>query len=1232
MRLRIFIILLILLTLAAGTSCAQQVDPLSGRLNYSVSLGSIQANDLAVSVSIHTQGGALQVAEGAGTCGMGWSLSAGGSITRQVRGLPDEFGAGWKAGAGIAAAVNSFSPVADDDLTNCTDVNETTDYNAIVSMAGHDLNPIKDTEPDMFYVNAPGLSAQFVFGTDGLPKLLTHQILKFDLGLFPNSITITNAQGMVYYFNTEETVIRKGTTESSTDQVNTMSRYYANETTFTGKWHLYSITSSVTGTVAVFNYTSLPQARNIDYLSSDSLNYITDIIVPKRLSSVTIKTFTLTLEWLNNLLSKVIISESETLDRQEFTLEYVTVASDNFYKSFLFKMRQVNNCVPSSTLEFEYKDVTAGQQVGMRWKYNNQQDYFGYYNGVTDNKNSPTLYLYTGEVNGKRLRATPIPNGSPTVIAGDDRSVISTLSGFGALTKIKYPTGGYIQIDYQPNRYFDGSTSEEFDGGGVRVWKITRQGSEVAFGKTLDVTSTYRAIKTEYVYTLANGTSSGVLLSPVKLGYIASTGVVKSITGLGEEPAILYTRVTEIVAGQGKRVYEYSVPGVFPDIAAGEWSAARSRVARMPTPCLSTGNVANGYYLFPYAPSSNNTKRGLLTKVSEFSEAGVPVRDRTESTVERTSSPATIKALRFERINNIYHYAQYQILTGRVEVPYQTIVRESSESNPGLWMQTTTTYTYNSNNMMSQVATTLPDGTVKRQYMKYVNDFPITAPLSTDTMAVAIKKLWDQHRLTQPIEQISTVTLPGQTETTESASLTLFREFSSNRVLPAYSLAAYPAAVITAASSTATTFTKDTDYRTAGMYKAYDLEGRLQAQQDDKHNNTGYHYAVNTSTPTMAIAMARGQQCIYEGFEQLGSFGLTPSGPTSTTDSWTGEKAIQFGNGTDKVASSVTNMIQKGGAAYRMSCWVKAATNKAVTFTVRQGATSLSGVLTVTANNTYAYLEGSVNVSSFSGPFTLEVTTNAAAGSPVIVDDIVFVPSHARISIQTAKLFKGVTYATDDRGNSIKNKYDEGGRLLTTCDKDRNLVRKNEYLSKDAMTPGVNAMFSTSATSYEAGQVITFTAGTSCASTNVVRTWYVDNVAQVIAAPATSLMLTYDAPGTHVVKLVVNDLLYGASEFAQTICVEPGIGITVEKLDSNGNPYIGPIDCNFLGTITFTAKQPSFWYRGTYSSVLNSWSWDLVSEPYVPVISIDFYEPASTTLKALPDLTGSGACMFSSYD
>ena len=63
----------------------------TGRASVNIPLGGISSGNLSESVSISYQTGGLPVNQVAECVGLGWSLNAGGSITRKVNGLPDEY-------------------------------------------------------------------------------------------------------------------------------------------------------------------------------------------------------------------------------------------------------------------------------------------------------------------------------------------------------------------------------------------------------------------------------------------------------------------------------------------------------------------------------------------------------------------------------------------------------------------------------------------------------------------------------------------------------------------------------------------------------------------------------------------------------------------------------------------------------------------------------------------------------------------------------------------------------------------------------------------------------------------------------------------------------------------------------------------------------------------------------------------------------------------------------------
>src|SRR5258708_17591897 len=172
MNLRVFLFSIISLALA-GQAGAQNfgADPLTGRAIVNVPLGGISAMDISVGVSLSHHGGALQVDEGPGNAGMGWNVNIGGGIYREVRGLPDELNTATQKGwlyNNNGSNIQGFNPSADDNLSVCTD--ETSDWTFVNSFGA-----TNDSEPDIYYFHAPGISGKFIYGVDGLPKLIPYQ-------------------------------------------------------------------------------------------------------------------------------------------------------------------------------------------------------------------------------------------------------------------------------------------------------------------------------------------------------------------------------------------------------------------------------------------------------------------------------------------------------------------------------------------------------------------------------------------------------------------------------------------------------------------------------------------------------------------------------------------------------------------------------------------------------------------------------------------------------------------------------------------------------------------------------------------------------------------------------------------------------------------------------------------------------------------------------------------------
>jgi hypothetical protein len=123
----------------------------TGIPSISVPIYEINTGSLKLPVSLNYHAGGVRVEEIASWAGLGWSLNAGGVITRQVRGLPDELlGAGYLyTYRDIYRYIAGMSPSDKQTyLDNISSGNE-------------------DSQPDMFSFNFGSESGRFFFDTTG---------------------------------------------------------------------------------------------------------------------------------------------------------------------------------------------------------------------------------------------------------------------------------------------------------------------------------------------------------------------------------------------------------------------------------------------------------------------------------------------------------------------------------------------------------------------------------------------------------------------------------------------------------------------------------------------------------------------------------------------------------------------------------------------------------------------------------------------------------------------------------------------------------------------------------------------------------------------------------------------------------------------------------------------------------------------------------------------------------
>lgn len=102
------------------------VDPFTGKAQVAIPIWTLKTNSIEAPIVLSNTGGGMKVTEGEGNAGIGWNVIAGGSVSREVRGLPDDLEdigddkIGWLFGTN-SQNTQSFTPQGDNNLTVCTD-------------------------------------------------------------------------------------------------------------------------------------------------------------------------------------------------------------------------------------------------------------------------------------------------------------------------------------------------------------------------------------------------------------------------------------------------------------------------------------------------------------------------------------------------------------------------------------------------------------------------------------------------------------------------------------------------------------------------------------------------------------------------------------------------------------------------------------------------------------------------------------------------------------------------------------------------------------------------------------------------------------------------------------------------------------------------------------------------------------------------------------------------------
>lgn len=1056
------------------------VDLQSGRPIITLPLYQLQDGDLSVPIALTYNAGGVQVGTTDGKYGIGanWDIIAGGSITRTVRGLPDDCypstydtRTGWLNGT-IAQTVKNFTIANDNNASTCGDENQ--NY-AILSSFGYD----KDTEPDVFTIQFGSLSGQFVFDHEKKIRCIPFQNfdIQYDRPSETSAIlsfTITTPDGVSYKFDQRQAGTMQAITNVDYNNIYFLLRHYNQYTKalhVTTEWGLSSITSPRGGKIT-FAYTStgssasptqvfVRKSSGTDYASGGT-NYATKILYtttrPGSLITTQIQAGNhhrvdiisddRAQNDINSRGTKIKVyaigemGGDQLLKRYKF--DYFTTAQNP--RKYLRSVQPISGCLEDPAYSFEYSGVNLDQyKAVLPGPDSYEQDYWGYYNANKAKSLNPTLYIYPNQPAQERYRLEPIASQTASLITlpgGFDRRPNASAAIAGTLNKVNYPVGGNARLYYESNEYYDAVTQTKFKGGGIRVNKIVMHDGisynndvvkeyqyDAAGGKLVNRPQfiipihMYRDLDKNVIYTPGTVPSS---IPELEFEYFTVRSAYDLNTYSFDSPNVIYQTATEKQAGKGKTVYEFLTPALFGQTsttdypAPNHWEATYSYLARPSNDgaCFNAGKIEPGYYTFPYPTNTNYSfERGLLKGVKVYNEAGQLLQEKsyTYQRLHQSITPVLISGLSFDRVSTFFSFGKYKLLTDVSKVT--SIEKETTYDPTNLARKTDVigNFLYDSPNhrMLSTSSTAISnDGTnfttYKTKY-KYPLDY-ISSPTSADATTQAIHRMKDTKMTGAVIEQLSTITKPGEGEKVTGASLNKYKIFSLSelqnnysysftQLLPSQALSLQTNVPI-ADFSTSTvdgtyTFKHDSRYRVTRNYLDYNSKGHVRLENDNRQTTLSKQFYSDGDRPLLVMKNTTPAQMRYLGFDGGVYKSFDMPNPTYTLT------AGRVGRGISAPAGYyflIWDMERGIGPTYTFSCWAKTTTAGSLNIRIKEMGGPDFATKSIPYTNTtgvWTYYEVQLPVDVTKPTLFVEVNTSVAA----TLDDLLFCPSLAEVSV-----------------------------------------------------------------------------------------------------------------------------------------------------------------------------------------------------------------------------------------
>jgi len=1030
------------------------VDHSTGIPAIDIPLYEIKTTKLSLPISLSYHASGFKVDDQNGILGLGWSLQAGGRISRTLQGSPDE-----KIAYPIPYKTESQIDISNyDDLTYLK-----------YAAANEKSQTAFDTEYDVFNFSMNGDNGKFVLarGTGGnrVPTTFPFRPVKITSNTpgFNSDISffeIVDEQGNTYRFgqskdlsqaNLEIAKVSSGSRQYTSgwflseiisyDKTESIKLLYADISQIrTRRTDICTVEDNYSGEECkipgpTLCLSPIPNTPDNYQITTESINNTSTVYDTKVLKEIQFTggkaVFNYSTDVAKKLLSIDIMNvSSELLRKISFT--QATYTNHTFYNKLTTLKFQDKNSIDIQKYVFDYNETASfpGNGSGGDLKHTSAVDYWGFYNGKSS----------TGSIVPRADLELAIKNGgsmtyrNETVSFGDRDADEEPMKTF-VIKKITYPTGGTSEFEFGANRSLNKII------GGLRIKRIIS--TDAISGQVIK----------RFEYGLGENQQGELLLNPYSVNSYLQTYLafnfpplnnnycdvppaglpcytmrIRTISSdfidgssLFESNPVFYTDVTEYqdaVSGVlGKTTYKYELP------VTGYGSIGYSQIVR------SYGDWM-GRHLLNKSVYKNASTGFTLIKKEDYLyaiELGDPLNSLRSVCRYYGLANKTLGTL--SQLNQFYapafEYFDYRFENGRKILTKKTETEVTESGN--VVTDQVMTYTSAHNNPVLKSTSNSRSGTINETF-KYPSD---AAYGSGSYQEDARLKLISLNNLEALLEQkISNGTT--QVELTKN----FYKDFSASGI-------PFKESIETDNRSTTESRIQFEGYK----------NGKLIQQSLVNGPKTSYKWGYKELYPIAEIRNSAVNEFYLQNFEEpeLGldfEANVVNDNAQVHTGKYSGRiinpNATEFVSHSDKGITISLTAPKK----FTYSGWVYSNGPSAQLhlFMFKAGETayfSYVDAVQTTVINKWVYVKKDFLVPADVVYMKLRIDNNAAG--TVWFDDLRIQPTDASMSTYTYEPLVGMTSAIDDSGKTVYYEYDTFQRLVNIKDQNGFIIKNYDY-------------------------------------------------------------------------------------------------------------------------------------------------------------------------------------------